>query len=78
MGTEINQWYDVSALRSRGFERRGPDGAMDSREETLGTEHVRMRVLGNEAETTAPRPAKAAADSMFAGKGRVSDDITYC
>ena len=51
---------------------------MDSRGETLGMEHVRMRVLGSEAETTAPRPAKAAADSMFAGKGKVSDDITYC
>ena len=51
---------------------------MDSRGETLGMEHVRMGVLGNEAETTAPRPAKAAADSMFAGKGSVSDDATYC
>ena len=67
-------WHSVreasrgEGLRGDGFERGG----------ALGMEHVRMRVLGSEAETTATRPAKAAADSMFAGKGSVSDDATYC
>ena len=82
-GRDDGQWERGLVNGTRVSERRKPEETMELRGKTramreIGMEHVRMRVFSNEAETTAPRPAKAAADSMFAEKGRVSDDVTYC